>query len=54
VGKRKNSKMEIRMDFVYNAPQNPRWYNPNFFKITGERDEGIERLVFEYRICDSG
>jgi hypothetical protein len=30
VSKKRNSKVEICIGFIYNAPQSSQWYNPNF------------------------
>jgi hypothetical protein len=39
--KKRYSKVEICIGFVYNAPQSSRWYNPNF---TRELEEDVKEL----------
>jgi hypothetical protein len=45
VSKKRNSKVEICIGFVYNAPQASRWYNPNF---TRELDEEMKELSDQF------
>jgi hypothetical protein len=54
VSKKRNSKVEICIDFVYNAPQSSRWYNPNFTRELEEELKELSDRFFEYRICDCG
>jgi hypothetical protein len=41
VSTKRNSKVEIYIGFIYNAPQSSQWYNPNF---TRELEEEMKEL----------
>jgi hypothetical protein len=49
--------LETCVGFIYNAPPNSRWYNPNFTRelekeINGLRDKVYESRIFVDSICN--
>jgi hypothetical protein len=45
VSKKRYSKIEICIGFIYNAPQSSRWYNPNFSRELEDMKELSDRFL---------